>query len=211
MTITRRVTLAALAAATAAVPAATMPAIAGPEPDPIYAAMERAREAYAIFAEFLHRRSVAENAHRDEAGRFLPLPNAAEMDVEEDRTSEAVSDANWDLINTVPTTLAGVVAALAFARDRTEFTGVTIFSGDEDFAVFMDSIGEAVGRHVLVTPRLRCGYDPRAPGSEVFSFYGGVTLWRPAPSGTRGRPRRGAAHRADRRDRGARGTGMAPA
>jgi hypothetical protein len=92
----------------AALPAA-LPATAGAAVDPIYAAIERQKQTAAVWDAAVHVRS-----------NFNDLHMTAEQREQRDELDDAVEDA-WmpcsqaavDLINTAPTTSAGIVAAIS--------------------------------------------------------------------------------------------------
>ena len=91
-----------LAGATAAVPALSLPAFADPKPDPIFAAIEKHRQAY-----------VAKmRACRIEAEADHDNPKRAEIEASAAKADAASDKAALALTTTQPTTMAGVLALL---------------------------------------------------------------------------------------------------
>jgi hypothetical protein len=105
--LSRRHMLAGLAVLPAALPAAAEAAA-----DPIHAAIERHKQTAAVWDAAVHARS-----------NFNDLHMTAEQREQRDELDDAVEDA-WmpcrqagvDLINTAPTTSAGIIAAIAYIR-----------------------------------------------------------------------------------------------
>jgi hypothetical protein len=109
----RRSVLGAIAAATAAVTVAgARPTDAAPAIDPIYAAIERHKAAGVVWDAAVNVRFRFNDLHMDHERR-------KQLAVLEDAVHEAWEpcvQAGVDLINTGPTTLAGIVAAIGYLR-----------------------------------------------------------------------------------------------
>ena len=102
----RRSVLGAIAAATAAVTVAgARPTDAAPAIDPIYAAIEKHKADGAAWDAVMNVRARYDEADDDETQR---LQDAA------DEAWEPCEDAAIELLNTSPTTLAGIVAAIRY-------------------------------------------------------------------------------------------------
>jgi hypothetical protein len=104
----------AILAGAAALPTATIPALAA-EPDPIFAAIEVHRAAWAALEKGCSR---------------LSDTSTPESEAEFDRLNDAVEEAAGTLVDTQPTTMAGAVALLRYAAEY-EGKGDT-FEGLED-------------------------------------------------------------------------------
>jgi len=114
--ITRRSLVAALALSVAAVP--SLPALAR-EPDPIFAAIEAHRRAYDGLANFADQLATAEQAawHAPRGQRRAAKQRLKQAYAEERRLGEILGDATARMVTTVPRTLEGAVAALAYVRE----------------------------------------------------------------------------------------------
>ncbi len=99
----------ALVVGAASIPALALPAVAmaATEPDPIFAAIEAHRE---IFVRML--RAARHNANLDEDS-----PAKEEAEASDDAARAIENDAQLELANVEPTTLAGVLALLAYLDD----------------------------------------------------------------------------------------------
>jgi hypothetical protein len=107
----RRAVLAGIAAA----PALVAPALAltGAGPDPIFAAIKRHKASYAAFGHFLELKDKFEDEH----GREHASPEHEEWQRREDEACDAESSATTEMVATVPTTIAGVVALLRYVDE----------------------------------------------------------------------------------------------
>jgi hypothetical protein len=124
-TLTRR----SLVASTAALPALALPAAAA-EPDPIFAAIEWHREA--AIRQMRASRATFDLEHGD------PAIEAA--DEFEDRARNGRNEAEHALFNTQPTTLAGVVALLAYA-DGLHIGAVALPEDPSNWNIDAESLG----------------------------------------------------------------------
>jgi hypothetical protein len=109
-TLTRRTALALAAGASAAAVATTTAAatIAASEADPMLAVIEHHKVRHAEFADA---------ARREDTARVEKLERAALEELVE-TTADNLHEADWALATTVPTTLAGALAALEYQRSR---------------------------------------------------------------------------------------------
>jgi hypothetical protein len=112
----RRSILSRAAAGTAA---AVLPAVATPfsgaEPDPIFAAIERHREAMRAYTVVTPLTDIMAYEQTLAAGKPWPWPFAPETpesDDEIERLNDGLEDAQRDVFTIVPTTLAGIAALL---------------------------------------------------------------------------------------------------
>lgn len=98
----------AILAGAAALPALTIPCTANPAPDPIFAAIERHREARAVWWE--------------------PVPGETDQESDDriNRTAAAAERTLADVISTKPTTIAGCVALLRHVHDH-----LAVYEGEE--------------------------------------------------------------------------------
>jgi hypothetical protein len=110
--ITRRSTVNALvgAAGLSAIPVAAT-AMA---PDPIFAAIERHKASYVAFGHLLNLKDKFEDEH----GRSHASPEYEEWQRREDEACDAESSATAEMVATVPTTIAGVVALLRYVDEE---------------------------------------------------------------------------------------------
>jgi hypothetical protein len=120
--ITRRSLVAALALpAIAAVPAAVIPAVSAPaaEPDPVFAAIEAHRRAYDDLDAFADELAAAEQAawHAPRGQRRAANKRLKEAYAAQGRLCDILDDATARFVATVPHTLAGAAAALAYVRE----------------------------------------------------------------------------------------------
>jgi hypothetical protein len=148
---TRRSVLAGAAALPAlAMPALTMPAIAMPAgTDPIFAAIDRHKEAYAEFVRVVHLQENLEDTIPADRRRRYHVEDRynAEMIVNEDpawtkyqdawfATCEAADGRAVDLLNVAPISTAGVAALLdyvaAFEKSGAELFGSVTEEGTDD-------------------------------------------------------------------------------
>jgi hypothetical protein len=123
----RRSVLGAIAAATAAVTVAgTCPADAAPAIDPIYAAIERHKAcAVKLDAAWLVRARFNDIGMNDEQERqFQILVDAI------DQADDLCETAGIDLFNTVPTTPAGIVAAIRYIQIQYRNDGMHMPRGE---------------------------------------------------------------------------------
>jgi hypothetical protein len=99
----------AAGASVATLAVAAMPTAAAAEPDPIYAAIERHREAAVVW-----------DAAIDVWANFSdgPEPERERINDAEKAARDALDDAGVALINTSPTTLGGIVRALNYIREQ---------------------------------------------------------------------------------------------
>jgi hypothetical protein len=112
----------ALVTSAAALPALALPAIAArAEPDPIFAAIEAYRKAFAEHGAAIHEVGL----HQDSHG-FKPCPELEELERREGIACDFSASVTRDLASTVPTTLAGAIAMLRFAEE---------FDGDDNRAL----------------------------------------------------------------------------
>jgi len=136
---TRRAILAgagALSVATAANAAAIAKRIhesPKPEADPIFAAIEEHREARRLYHEALDEHTNAELAGDD--------VEEAAADELVDETSDDEFEEMWNLVATVPTTVAGVLAVLQYVNVRTNVDSFT--------SALPDHVEESTGYPVL--------------------------------------------------------------
>jgi hypothetical protein len=106
------------------VPALPAPSFAGlspgdaPDPDPIFAAIAAHARAYAAFDAVLDDLAVAERAawHAPRGGRRAARKRLAEAYAAERRFGQMETDAVARLVATVPQTLPGAAAGLAYVR-----------------------------------------------------------------------------------------------
>ncbi len=157
--LSRRATLAGLAAAPAAGLAAT-----APETDPIFAAIERHREAMKALSNAFDARNLREEESRlavaltdsdfnEEERRFPVTKPAALVEAEqrEQALSDLENDARADLLVTVPRTLSGTLAVIRYVTSY-QYGESGIHEGrynlfydvDEDPFTFLTSIGDAI-------------------------------------------------------------------
>jgi len=150
---TRRHFLTVAAAGAAAI--ATAPATAGlAEPDPIYAAIELHKVAGYIWDDAVTAHSSFLDRHMtdEQARQYATLGKALEA------ARNALDDVAIDLINTAPTTLAGIARALNYIREQmVQEDGIYMPSGlrladdtDGEYPVawidaFLDTIEHAAG------------------------------------------------------------------
>jgi hypothetical protein len=115
--ITRRSLVAAFALPVAAVP--SFPIVAS-EPDPIFAAIEAHRGAYAKLNTFLAELAAVEQAawHAPRGQRRAANKRLAEAYAIERRFGNLESDAVERFVSTIPQTLQGAATALAYVRER---------------------------------------------------------------------------------------------
>jgi hypothetical protein len=102
---TRRGAIAALAATTALPVAAALPIVADPRADPVFAAIEAHRRAWAAFeaSSAQQGETAEENTERAEAA------------------GDVLNDVGVKLTSMVPTTAAGALAVLAYARELGDY------------------------------------------------------------------------------------------
>jgi hypothetical protein len=121
--ITRRSLVAALAlTAIPALPVAVIPALSAPaaEPDPVFAAIEAHRRAYAALDAFISELADIEQAawHAPRGQRRAANKRLKEAYAEERRLGDILGDATERFVATMPRTLQGAAAALAYVRER---------------------------------------------------------------------------------------------
>src|SRR5437762_10590540 len=112
--VTRRLAI-TTALASAAIPVAGAALVIPIVDDPIYAAIERHKAALAALD------AACKEWGRCEQPKFDKLPyNEEALEAAhriEYAAGEALGDVEWELANTVPASLAGVLAALAYQRE----------------------------------------------------------------------------------------------
>jgi hypothetical protein len=104
-------TAATLAAGGAALGLAIPPGAAA-ESDPIYAAIERHKQACIVWEGAVHVRATFNDLHMTAEQR----EQRDELDDAVDDARESLVDAGVDLVNTTPTTAAGIVTAIGYMR-----------------------------------------------------------------------------------------------
>jgi hypothetical protein len=141
--ITRRSLVAAFALPVAAVP--SFPIVASPS-DPIFAAIEAHRGAYAKLNAFLAELAAVEQAawqaprgQRRAANKRLAEAYAAERSF-----GNLESDAVERLVSTIPQTLQGAAAALAYVRQR--YAEGEAMCEEEECMTLLASIEQAICR-----------------------------------------------------------------
>lgn len=120
--ITRRSLVAALALpAVAALPLAVIPALSAPapEPDPIFAAIAAHVQAYDDLNAFADELAAAEQAawHTPRGQRRAANKRLKEAYAAQGRFCDILDDATERFVATVPQTLQGAAAALAYVRE----------------------------------------------------------------------------------------------
>lgn len=124
---TRRNILGTIAAAGAAALTLTPARAAAPGADPIYAAIERHKAAGAIWdAAVTARAEFPDTDMDDEQAEQCDLLDEAQQIAWEPCEQSAI-----DLINTAPTTLAGIVAAIQYVRSQMQDDGTFMPHGLE--------------------------------------------------------------------------------
>lgn len=152
--ITRR---SLISGAMALVPAAAIPAIAAATPtapDPIFAAIEAHRRAYAGLNAFLHELAVVEQAawHAPRGKRRAANKRLAEAYKTERRIGDIEHQAFEKFIGTVPHTLDGAVAALRYVRAR--YDEGEAMCEEDDCMTLLASVEHAICRAAgLAVPR----------------------------------------------------------
>jgi hypothetical protein len=114
----------ALVTSAAALPTLALPVIAvsaAQSPDPIFAAIEACRKAFAELGAAIEEVSLYTDSHG-----FKRCPEKEELERREDTACDFSASVTRDLASTVPTTLAGAVAMLCFAEE---------FDGDDNRAL----------------------------------------------------------------------------
>jgi hypothetical protein len=107
--------------------AAALPALLAQEPDPIFAAIESHKSAWAALG--------AECP-------YLSEQDTPEAEARLDELHDAVSEADEALIEGEPTTVAGMIALFRYVADFQK-TG-DIFHGSNDVGVFHDNLANAL-------------------------------------------------------------------
>jgi hypothetical protein len=108
----RRAVLAGLAAA----PALAAPAFALGGPDPIFAAIERHKALYAAFC-----RALTGMGECEKRSGFADSPELDEWHRRESEACDAEMAAHDEMLATVPTTLAGLLALLRYVEQESGF------------------------------------------------------------------------------------------
>jgi hypothetical protein len=119
--------------------------------DPIYAAIERHRNAVRRWAAAVE----VSNAFPD-AANPMTIEQQAQIDAALAGARLPLLDAGLDLIETAPTTIGGIVAALEYIRDQLRFGGGALMPADialdtVDGArvgwldIFVDTLADAAG------------------------------------------------------------------
>jgi len=125
-------------------PALAVPAAAGAEPDPIYAAIDeyrRLEKAFADRCEYEEGLEETEMTDGVEEAELTPAPD-------EHRTPEMVAVVNANiaarerLAETSPTTLAGLIAVLDYAVSYYDEYGVALFDNQEETHDFLQSLAQ---------------------------------------------------------------------
>jgi hypothetical protein len=126
----------------AALPALAMPAVAiaatGESDDPVFAAIEKARATHKAFMS----RCLYEDSCEEAGIELAPAPD-------DHRTSEMAAlvtvgvNARWELAETVPTTLAGLAAVLAYVVSESDGDD-TFYFDDSETIPFVRSIERCV-------------------------------------------------------------------
>jgi hypothetical protein len=130
----RRAILAGAATSTVVLPAIAAPVL---EPDPIFGAIE----AYTLNDAAFLARCYYEEDLEGRGTKLVPAPD-------DSRTPEMVAlvdagiAARIALTETVPTTLAGLLAVLRFVREQSQ--GIFLFDSDEESTSFVASLEQAV-------------------------------------------------------------------
>jgi hypothetical protein len=109
--LSRRGALGAIAAVTAATVAGARPTDAAPAIDPIFAAIEKHRAACIVWDA-----AVDVRADFEETAEQRDLCDGLDDAVDDAR--EPLVDAGVDLVDTKPTTLAGIIAAISYIRTQ---------------------------------------------------------------------------------------------
>jgi hypothetical protein len=135
-TMTRRTVL--TGAAAAAVPA--IPVAAAYAADPIFAAIAEYRKTSAAFLE--------RNAYEEGlADKGIRLPPASDEDC---RTQEMIDIVDADvaaqevLAETMPTTMAGILALVNLVAEESNRLGAFMFDGDEETLIFINTLAKAL-------------------------------------------------------------------
>jgi hypothetical protein len=106
--------------------------------DPIYAAIERHRNAARLWAAAV----AVRNAFPDNANA-MTLEQQAQLDAAVANARLPLIDAGFGLIETAPTTPAGLVAALEYARDQLDGGDDAMPQEVAWLDVFVDTLAEA--------------------------------------------------------------------
>jgi hypothetical protein len=141
-------------ASTPAVAAAPSGLPAPPSPDPIFAAIEAHRRAYAALDAFVPELADAEQAawHAPRGKRRAANRRLKQAYAEERRLGDIVSDAADRFAATVPDTLPGAAAALAHVRAH-HAQGYPMCDEQEDFMTLLAAIETTIRRAAgLPTP-----------------------------------------------------------
>ena len=160
--ITRRSLVAVLALPVLpALPAAVIPALSAPacEPDPILAAIAAHARAYDDLEAFANELAAAEQAawHAPRGQRRAANRRLKQAYATEGRLVDILGDATERFVATVPQTLHGAAAALAYVRERYA-EGYPMCEEEECMALFASTehaICQAAGFPVPVS-RTRC-------------------------------------------------------
>jgi hypothetical protein len=128
---TRRAVLAGIAAAPAALAA---PALSGAWSDPIFAAIEAHGRADAKHGAACRALGAYQEIHRDTDGHFSNDSEEQKLDEAERDACHVSAAAGSDLLQTVPTTIAGALAVLDhfYELERTGKSIATLMMRDED-------------------------------------------------------------------------------
>ena len=113
MNTTRRAVL----VGTAALPALSLPTFANDSvSDPVFAAIDRHRQAEAAFSAASLKYSRLQDATRDEAGHFINTPEVVAVAAESESICDASDAALTELVAITPTTTAGCAALLRYVE-----------------------------------------------------------------------------------------------
>jgi hypothetical protein len=137
-----------LVTSAAALSALALPAIAASvKSDPIFAAIEAYRKAFAEHGAAIEEVSLYTNSHG-----FKRCPEREELERREDAACHFSASVTRDLASTIPTTLAGAIAMLRFAEefDGDDNRALGVYYDDDDDRdcrdVFMVSLRKGLER-----------------------------------------------------------------
>jgi hypothetical protein len=108
--------------------------------DPIYAAIERHRNAARLWAAAVKVRDAF-----PDAGNPMTLEQQAQLDAAVAGARLPLIDAGLDLIETAPTTIGGFVAALEYARDQLLDGGACMPQAGDWLEAMVDTLADAAG------------------------------------------------------------------